>query len=293
MNAGALVALDLRTAAIGIVGAGRLGSALGEALVAAGYAVCAVASRTPASAHALAARLAGAEVLAPEALVARADVVWLALPDAEIAPAARALPWRAGQVALHGAGRLGLDALDAARALGARVGSLHPLQSFPEREHGGGRFAGIACGIEADRALEAALASLCRDLGATPFSLAGVDRARYHAAAVLASNFVVALHAAAERAWTLAGLPATSARPALAPLTQGAADAIARLPLAEALTGPVARGDVATVAGHLDALGADPALAELYRRLGEALLALPLALPTPEREALARLFRSE
>lgn len=291
MSADTRAALDLRTAPIGIVGAGRLGAALGEALTSAGYAVRAIASRTPGSAQALASRLPGAEALTAEALVARVDVVWLTLPDVAIEGEARSLPWRAGQIALHCAGGLGLDVLDAARAVGVRVGCLHPLQSFPDREHGGRRFAGVACGIEAEGALDAALRALARDLGAVPFSLAGVDRARYHAAAVLASNCVVALHAAAERAWSLAGLPAERARTALAPLTLGAADAIARLPLAEALTGPVARGDVTTVARHLDALAADPALGELYRRLGEALLALPLTLSTTEREALARVFR--
>jgi len=282
--------VELRSGRHGIIGAGRLGTALAEALAAARYPVHAVASRTPASASAIAARVDGATAYGVRDLLAHVDHVWLTLPDGEIATTAGALPWRAAQSAIHCAGRFTLDVLDAARARGANVGCMHPLQSFPEREGGGTRFAGIACGVEARPPLLASLETLCRDLGAAPFSLAGVDRARYHAAAVLTSNYVVALHAAAQRAWTLAGLPVDQARDALAPLTRGAADAVTRLPLHEALTGPIARGDAATVEGHLRALDADPALASLYRRLGAALLELDLPLSTDARTALARLF---
>ena len=88
------------------------------------------------------------------------------------------------------------------------------------------------------------LLEACTALGASPLDLSGVDRARYHAAAVLASNYVIALHEAAARAFELAGLPRKAARGALAPLTLGAANALAGLPLEQALTGPLARGDV-------------------------------------------------
>jgi predicted short-subunit dehydrogenase-like oxidoreductase (DUF2520 family) len=164
---------------------------------------------------------------------------------------------------------------------------LHPLQSFPDTTHGAARFRDIACGIEGDAELANALRTLCHDLGATSFSLAGVDRARYHAAAVFASNYLVALHAAAERAWALAGLPPDRARGALAPLTLGAAAHIARLPLADALTGPIARGDAATVARHLASLAEDQDLMELYRRLGMALLAHGMPRDDAARTALA------
>ena len=121
------------------------------------------------------------------------------------------------------------------------------------------------------------LAGIATDLGARTVPLAGVDRALYHAAAVLIANDAVALAAAATRAWTLAGLPQDAAREALAPLLLGAASSIAALPLAEALTGPLARGDIATVERHLDALARDPTLAALYRALAAELLRLPLA----------------
>jgi predicted short-subunit dehydrogenase-like oxidoreductase (DUF2520 family) len=111
-------------------------------------------------------------------------------------------------------------------------------------------------------------------MGATPISLAGVDRSLYHVAAVFASNYAVAIMAAAEKAWTAAGLSARTARPALSPLLTAVAANIARMDLTDALTGPVARGDAETVERHLLALMADPALLDLYRRLADELLAV-------------------
>jgi predicted short-subunit dehydrogenase-like oxidoreductase (DUF2520 family) len=276
---------------IGLIGASRLGTTLALALQRAGHSVVAVASRSTASAAAFAQRLPGVRALDADALALRCELVVLAVPDAAIAGLAATLPWRAGQQVVHCSGALGLSALDAARARGALRGCLHPLQSFPERFGAAERFTGIRCGIEGDGPLDARLQALCRALGADPLSLAGVDRARYHAAAVLASNYVVALHAAAAAAWALAGLPEGSAREALAPLTQGAADAVRRLPLPDALTGPIARGDAATVARQLDALADAPQLQELYRRLGAALLGLPLALAPEQRAALESALR--
>lgn len=283
--------IDLRRLRLGVVGAGRLGGALAEALVEAGYPLAAVAGRDPGSPDALARRLGNAGAtrsVAASELPAHVDVVFVAVPDEAVAAVASDLPWRAGQVAIHCAGALGLDALAGARTRGALAGCLHPLQSFPEGTGGAARFRGIACGVEGDGAVAGALEALCRDLGATSFSLAGVDRARYHAAAVFASNYVVALHAAAERAWTLAGLPGARAREALAPLTLGTAGNVARLPLHAALTGPIARGDADTVARHLTALATAPDLADLYRRLGATLLDIGLPLAPEERAALER-----
>jgi predicted short-subunit dehydrogenase-like oxidoreductase (DUF2520 family) len=146
-------------------------------------------------------------------------------------------------------------------------------------------------GIEAsDAALVSELEAIARTLGATPFSLAGVDRAAYHAAAVISSNYVVALHAAAAAVWQRAGLPPTTARAALAPLTLGAAQAITERELSQALTGPIARGDVASVASHVQALQNDPERSALYRALARELLRLPLSLSAETKTALVALL---
>lgn len=282
-NAGATDIGAAEVGAIGVVGSGRLGTSLVAALAGGGYHVAAVASRDRVSATRIAG-LAGTVVDAAQGVVDRSDVVFLTVSDGAIAAQCDALRWRAGQSVVHCSGARGLDVLASARAAGAHVGCLHPLQSFPTREPEPWRFTGIACGVEGDGVLHAKLEGIARRLGATPFSLAGVDRARYHAAAVLASNDVVALMSAATRAWALSGLPAAQARPALAPLLLAAAANVAALPLVEALTGPVARGDVATVSAHLAALEGAPELRALYAALAAELLRLDLGHSDAVRE---------
>lgn len=270
-------------ATIGVIGAGRLGSSLALALQRAGHPIAAVCSRQATDAAALCAQL-GAAVVASEAQIAAdCELLFLSVPDASVTELAARLRVRAGQAVVHCSGALPLAALDAAARGGAWRGCLHPLQSFPERFADPARFAGISCGVEGDGALLPRLQAYCKSLGARVLDLRGIDRAGYHAAAVFASNYLVALHAAAAQAWTAAGLPAQDARAALAPLTLGTAQQIARLPLERALTGPLARGDAPTIAGHLHALRAAPALHDLYRQLASALLQLPIAISPAQR----------
>lgn len=274
-----MTATQQATLAIGIIGPGRLGCSLALALSGAGYRVVALSARRREVAEALASRLTDAPLaVAPAALVERCDWVFLTVPDGAIAALAASLPWRPGQAAIHCSGALGLDVLASSVTAGAMAGCLHPLQSFPSPDGDATRFAGIVCGVEAAAPLGEQLERLASDLGATSVRLEGIDRARYHAAAVFASNYAVALMAAAERSWAAAGLPQGSAREALTPLLMGAAANVARQPLPEALTGPVARGDVATVERHLAALAGEPALAVLYAALGAELTRLDLGL---------------
>lgn len=249
--------------AIAVLGPGRLGRTLAAALEAAGYRV----------------RLASSRVVeeAQDAVDA-SDVAFLTVPDAAIAGVAAVVEWRPGQLVAHCSGARGLEVLTVPEQSGALVGCLHPLQSFPP-DPDPARFSGITCGVEGASPADAILDGIAVDLGARTVRLAGVDRALYHAAAVIIANDAVALAAAATRAWTLAGLPESAAREALAPLLLGAATSIATHPLAEALTGPIARGDVGTVERHLTALQRDPALAALYRALAAELLRLPLGHP--------------
>jgi predicted short-subunit dehydrogenase-like oxidoreductase (DUF2520 family) len=275
---------------IGVVGAGRLGSCLALALSGAGHRITRVASASESSARALAERLPGAAHTNAEAVVEGTQLVFLTVPDAALGALADRLPWRSGQQVVHCSGALGLDVLQAVARAGAERGCLHPLQAFPERYAKAKRFSGIMCGVEADGVLLPRLVRLCADFGAGVVPLAGVDRAGYHAAAVFASNYVVALRAAAARAWALAGLPPELAQGALSALTEGAVEHLRGLPLEAALTGPLARGDVDTIARHLAALAGDPELSALYRGLGALLMSLPLALSMEQRAALSALL---
>ena len=272
---------------IGVVGPGRLGASLARALVEAGHDVAAVAGRRRGAAERLARRLGpGVAAVSPSEAVVRCDLVFLTVPDAAIGPLAAQLRWRAGQAAVHCSGALGLDALAPAVEAGAAAGCLHPLQSFASSDGEPERFRGIVCGVEGAAPLGERLERIVAGLGAASVRLEGVDRARYHAAAVFASNYAVATAAAAVRAWAAAGLPPERARDALAPLLLGAAGNVAARELPQALTGPVARGDVETIERQLAALAGEPGLAALYRQLGAELLRLDLGL---DAATLARL----
>jgi predicted short-subunit dehydrogenase-like oxidoreductase (DUF2520 family) len=283
----------INSGSIGVVGAGRLGSSLSLALLHAGYVVTAVTSSSRSTARALVERLPGARDVDIETLVATSELVLLTVPDDALRELANRLLWRRGQQVVHCSGAHSLDVIQAAANAGAMCGCLHPLQSFPERFCDPLRFTGISCGVEAQGPLLDRLVRMCADLGASVIQLAGINRAAYHAAAVFASGYVIALHAAAAQAWTLAGLPPEDAQRALAPLTLSAAQNVQRLSLEAALTGPVARADIETVARHIDALAPVPELLALYRGLGMKLLALPLALTVDQRAALQALLEGK
>jgi predicted short-subunit dehydrogenase-like oxidoreductase (DUF2520 family) len=195
--------------------------------------------------------------------VPAADVIVLCVPDAEISAAAAAVADAAPLVG-HTSGATGLAALEPAGADG-RFG-IHPLQTFSGSPRDAERFRGCRCavgGTSAD-ALDAAL-GIARSLGMEPFELSDEQRPAYHAAASIASNFLVALEAAAEEVAAGAGLDPAEARAALAPLVRATVDNWAALGPEGALTGPVARGDELTVAAQREAVRAvAPQLEELF-----------------------------
>lgn len=265
---------------IGIVGAGRLGSALARALGQVGWPVVAVASRTPAHARTLAAAVSGARAVdTPQAVADVAELVFLTVPDTAIASVAASVRWRAGQGVVHTSGVESLTPLASAREHGALLGSLHPLQTFARPSRNPLRsFRGITCAIESDPELFPRLESVVTAVGGEPLLLAPEAKALYHAAAVLAANYVVSLLHVAAQLWRAAALPEDRALQALLPLTRAAVENVAARGPAAALTGPIARGDVETIEKHLGALAAaTPEHLALYRELGEATLALARA----------------
>jgi len=269
---------DSQTGTIGFVGAGRLGAALAVGLDAAGYRVTAVASNHRESAAALARQIGpnARYSVDPLEVAATADIVFLTVPDSAIAEVCASIPWEPRHLVVHCSGALGLEALATARARGAMTGAFHPLQTFPSGIGEPERFRGVFCGIEGAEPAAALLEGMAGRLGAATFRLEGVDRARYHLAAVFTSNLVVALVAAATRLWDLAGLERESGHAALSPLLVATAGNVSGSELSVALTGPVARGDATTVERHLEALAGDNDLEAIYRLLSAELLRLPL-----------------
>jgi predicted short-subunit dehydrogenase-like oxidoreductase (DUF2520 family) len=255
---------------IAILGAGAAGAAIGRALRLAGRPVAAVCRRDRARARA-AARLVGggARAFTDAARAARgADLVLVAARDGEIAALALRLA-RAGAVApgalvVHLSGAVPSTALAPLRAAGARTAALHPLQTFAGAPPD---LRGVRWFHEGDARRECA--ALVRRLGGRLRPLDPARKALYHAAAVAASNYLVAVEDLAVRLAAGAGIPPREALRALLPLVRGTVRNLEARGLPDALTGPVARGDAETVRRHRAALRAlDPALDALYAALG-------------------------
>jgi predicted short-subunit dehydrogenase-like oxidoreductase (DUF2520 family) len=255
---------------VAIVGSGRMGQGLGLALHHAGWQVRMLAR----SRHPVVPPLVVHGGPRNEATLA-SEVVLLAVPDdaipelaAELASEGAAGP---GQVILHLSGLLDRRALGALQASGAGLGSFHPLQTIADPAAAPRRLAGAYAGIEGDaRALEQG-GRLAQAMGMHPIRLSPEGKAAYHAGAVMAANYTIALAGVAERLARAAGVAPETAGRLYLPLIRGAADNLELGPAA-ALTGPVRRGDVRTVEAHLAALG--PEDRELYRLLGLAALRL-------------------
>jgi predicted short-subunit dehydrogenase-like oxidoreductase (DUF2520 family) len=202
---------------------------------------------------------------APAVLVSQigagAGLVVIATPDAAIASVARACApsLERGALVVHLAGSHGLDVFDALRETrpDVRVGALHPLQSFPSTSAGLERLPGSYAAVAGDEQVE----QLAQELELRPFRVADELRAQYHAAAVVASNHVVALLGQVERMAKACGVPFH----AFEPLVLASIENAFRLRPERALTGPVARGDLATVQAHLETL--DPGERDAYRAL--------------------------
>jgi predicted short-subunit dehydrogenase-like oxidoreductase (DUF2520 family) len=192
---------------------------------------------------------------------ARPTVIFLTVPDDAVATVASRLAAKGEGIPatvsfVHASGALELGALEPLRVRHA-VGSFHPLRSFPEPGPPEA-FRGIVIGVDAsNEALRRVLNRLARDLGARPKRVDDAERAIYHAAAVYASNYVVALLAEAVRLLVRSGWTEDEAVQGLVPLAEGAIANVRKRGPVAALTGPIRRGDAKTVTRHLGALAAE------------------------------------
>ncbi|HTD48970.1 MAG TPA: DUF2520 domain-containing protein [Acidimicrobiia bacterium] len=247
---------------LALVGPGRAGTTIALALLEAGWRARSVAGRAPdAPSTTSAAACLGADASLVSDAGRGADLVIVATPDRAIEAAARtvAASLEPDALVVHLAGSKGLDVFGPLLDVRAdiRVGALHPLQSFPSATMGIERLRGAWAAVAGDPQTT----ELAHILGMRPFDLPDTERARYHAAAVVASNHLVALLGQVERLAMACGVPFE----AFAPLVRSSvADAFGIGP-ARALTGPVARGDLATVEQHLSTL--DPGERDAYRTL--------------------------
>lgn len=243
--------------AVGIVGAGRVGAAMGVALDRAGHRVVAASAISDASLSRLGQSLPGVPVLAPLEVVRRADLVLATVPD-DVLPelvsglVAAGAPV-SGRLLAHTSGRHGLAVLEPAVRAGALPLALHPVMTFTGRFDDADKMAGICFGITAPDPLRPVAEALVVEMGGEPVFIAEEKRAAYHAALASAANHLVTLIASASDLLRDSGV--TDPARMLGPLLSAALENALAFGDA-ALTGPVARGDAETVAAHVSAIRA-------------------------------------
>lgn len=252
-----------------------MGQALGRLLYENNQPVVCVACRTPERSRA-AATFIGPNVTAVTyaELSDRVGRVLLCVPDSALDTVAGNLLLRSG-VALHTCGALGPDALRTMAGRGVSCGAIHPLQTIAEPAAGARALRSVAFAVSGEGPALAWAEQIVHIAHGRVLRIAESQRPLYHAAAVMASNYMTAIMAAAEEMMTAAGISPSVARDALAPLASTSLENVFRVGPVAALTGPIERGDTGTVAAHLSAMEElPPTLTRLYRAAGMQALAL-------------------
>jgi predicted short-subunit dehydrogenase-like oxidoreductase (DUF2520 family) len=277
---------------IAIIGAGRLGTALALELQRAGYRVREVISRNNRASRKRARELAKrVRAHASSSDTARIDtpLIWFCVPDREIAEAARDLAqaaWK-GKIAFHSSGALASDELDSLRKRGASVAAVHPMMTFvrgsvPALQN-------VPFALEGDAAAVRVARRIVKDLGGRAFSISKKNKAAYHAWGGFISPLLVLTLVAGEKAARAAGLSAADARKKMLPIVRQTLANYSSLGPAGAFTGPIGRGDTATVREHLRVLKKIPEAREVYVALARVALR---HLPVQKRKELGKLLRA-
>ncbi|WGW10993.1 DUF2520 domain-containing protein [Saxibacter everestensis] len=240
---------------VGIVGAGRVGAVIGNALRAAGHAVVGATATSDASVERVENLLPGVPILDIPTVIERSELVLLTVPDDALPELVEGLAtagcWQQGQLVAHCAGRYGVEVLRPVLGFGAIPLAIHPVMSFTGTSIDVARLSQAVFGVTAAAPVLPVAQALVVEMGAEPIVIAEADRPAYHAAVAHASNHTVTVIAQASEMLEAIGIEDPGQ--VLAALVRASADNALEKGQA-ALTGPVSRGDVETVRAHLEAL---------------------------------------
>lgn len=276
---------------VGVIGAGRVGSTLGAALARAGHHMTGVSAVSEASVQRAGRMLPGVPIMAPQSVLAGAELTLLTVPDDVLPGLVAGLSGAGtpleGRLLAHASGRHGIAVLDPATRRGALPLALHPVMTFTGRPDDIERLAGICFGVTAPEQLRLVAEALVIEMGGEPVFIDEASRGLYHAALASAANHLITLVVQAAELLGVAGVSDPSRM--LAPLLSAALDNALRLGDA-GLTGPVARADAETVASHIEALReASPEALRAYVALARLTADRALAaglLPAPDAQRL-------
>jgi predicted short-subunit dehydrogenase-like oxidoreductase (DUF2520 family) len=288
---------------IAIIGAGRLGTALVRELARANYKISEVVSREKAASKSGARQLAatvGARAATVKTAQFDADVIWICVPDGEIAGVAREMAavtpsaiekrstkkaWQ-GKVVFHSSGAMTSDELDLVREQGAAVASVHPLMTFVRGSVP--TLKGVPFGIEGDARAVRDAKRIVRHLGAEVFTVRKESKAAYHAWGTFLSPLLLAFLVTAENVAGQAGVSGPDARKKMLPIVKQTLANYAVLRPAAAFSGPIVRGDIGTVKKHLRVLSKNSGARDVYIALVKS---ATLHLPVRNRREMKKLLK--
>ncbi|MFZ6875228.1 Rossmann-like and DUF2520 domain-containing protein [Undibacterium sp. Di27W] len=238
---------------LNLIGAGKVGKVLAKNFQRQQqFVLQQVLNRTLASASDAVAWLDAAQAVDGISELQPADVTMLTVSDDQIASVCQQLAeaglLKAGSVIFHCSGAKASTELQLARQTGAAVASVHPVRSFANVDLLAEQFAGTICSLEGDEAALALLIPALQAIGAETVIIQADNKLLYHAGSVFASNYLVTLMEVALRTYQAAGIPAEIAQKMAAPLARQTLENVFALGTQAALTGPIARGDMQTVA---------------------------------------------
>jgi len=260
---------------LNIVGCGNVGKALGRLWAESGvFIIQDVVNRSLDSARRSINFIGQGRAVASIQEIQPANVYLIGTPDDQIALSCETLSqsetFGTNSIVFHCSGALSSSILRTASLRGAHVASIHPIRSFANPEQVASSFAGTYCGVEGDVLALEGLAPAFSAIGAKLVQISAQRKSVYHAAAVFASNYLVTVLDVAVEAYAAAGVPRDVALNMMEPLVRGTVDNVFRLGPTDALTGPIARGDIATVVNQYRAINTwDKQYALLYKRLGK------------------------
>lgn len=277
---------------ITLIGAGNLASALAVALRRAGYRIDEIVSRPMSrrKARSLARKVRARAVTTSTARLS-ADIIWFCVNDDAIRSSAEKFAsqlrsaWE-GKIGLHSSGALASNELAALERRGAATATVHPMMTFVTGK--AASMSGVAFALEGVEVAVRAAQRIVRDLGGHAFQIRKENKVLYHAVGAFCSPLVVALLGVGEKVARHAKIPEAELRRVMQPILQRTIENYVRQGAAASFSGPINRGDVATVRKHLAALRKIPAAREIYVTLARQAIG---SLPVRNKKQLERILR--
>jgi predicted short-subunit dehydrogenase-like oxidoreductase (DUF2520 family) len=259
---------------VAIIGAGVVGTAMGYLLRRSGYPIVAIASRKIESAEKARRSIGEGEATAdPVSAARKADIVFITTPDDAIEEVCKRVAseggFNPGAIVFHMSGALSSEVLGSARKAGAKIGSLHPLQSLADVNEAVKNIPNSYFCIEGDKDAITLAKEIVSSIGGKEITIEVEKKPLYHAGASVASNFLIATIRFGMELFEAVGIKREDSLNALIPLIRGTMANIENLGIPQALTGPISRGDTGIVEDHLKAIAKErEELINLYIELG-------------------------